>query len=261
MIGNDIKYPVPFYAESSMPACAVMEANGVTTRHGHVCVKARAYQAGPPPKVLLINGPSAVSANSYGSASMASMGIVRAAGSVNAGSICGPTNNSTSLSSGYPGFVCVGAGAGSTSYVVRQEEATICRGQATANVTVNTTTFNCDNVVCLSGLVPVANSNSTLTVGNVFGDYICDNANITFAYSAANSAFQTIAKLPIEIYKGTLSANLAQGSTANANMTGLGTASVSDYLMKANATAIASGKKIIAARFGDTLTVTEAECP
>ena len=160
----DPKYPVPFFAESTMPACAIMEANGVTTKNDIVCIKVRAYQAGPPPKVLLVNSPSSVNASTYGKATLATAGLVRAAGSVNAGSFCGPTHNSTSLTSGYPGFIAVGAGANTTTWVIRQEEPTMVRATTVNAVLANAASWTCDGVVAITGLCPVQGSGNTITI-------------------------------------------------------------------------------------------------
>jgi hypothetical protein len=68
------------------------------------------------------------------------------------------------------------------------------------------------------------------------------------------------------IAKGTLSGSLSYGGNANASLTIDGvsvTVTVYDYLMKSGATAIASGKKIVAQYFPNDKKwyVTEAECP
>jgi hypothetical protein len=116
----DFRYTVPFQAESAISAYSVMEGNGTTTTGGIVVIKARVYQAGAPPKVILINGPCDISSGKHGTASMGFVPTpILASGNIAAGAACGPSHNSASVSTGYPGFVALAAAANSKVWALR----------------------------------------------------------------------------------------------------------------------------------------------
>ena len=186
------KYNILFKPSADIPAYAVMESTGSETVNHEICVDTRKYVAGSPKKVLLVNGPIAVDSGTYGRCAMAADRPLQVLGSGSAGQIVGPSDGSTSLSSGHPGFVCIGAGAVSGTVVAqRQLEHTRIIGSATANVATTNTTFTIDNVTAFSGLEPVQGSSNTITVQNTFELKVNDNAKVAADYN--ESADQWVA--------------------------------------------------------------------
>jgi len=161
----DFRYTVPFQAESAISAYSVMESNGTTTVDGIVVVKARLYQAGVPPKVILINGPCDIASGKHGTASMGFVPTkVKSSGSINAGSACGPTHNAAEVQSGYPGFCAIEAASGNTVWAIRTPAATMARATTVNSVVSSASSWDCDGVVAITGLCPVADANTTITV-------------------------------------------------------------------------------------------------
>ena len=165
------KYHILFKPSADIPAYAVMESTNSETVGGEICVDTRKYVAGAPKKVILVNGPLAVSSGKYGRCALAAdrpLAILYDT-SISAGQICGPTNGATGLSPAYPGFTCIGPGPVSGTVVAQREtQPTLCRGLLAAALTTTTASVSVDNVVALSGLVPVANTSATLTVYNIY---------------------------------------------------------------------------------------------
>jgi hypothetical protein len=171
----DFRYTVPFQAESAISAYSVMEGNGTTTTGGIVVIKARVYQAGAPPKVILINGPCDIVSGKHGTASMGFVPTpILASGNIAAGSACGPSHNSASISTGYPGFVALAAAASNKVWALRNPGPTTARATTVNSVANTANSWSCDGVVAISGLCPVVNAAATITVTPMSAGWVID---------------------------------------------------------------------------------------
>ncbi len=172
-----------FMPNEDVAAFAVIESTNTTVIQRKVIVQTRQYTAGDPRKTIWVNGPQDVAADTTGIATMALGYPAVALGSASAGAHVGPSDGSWELSTGYPGFVVIGSGPiDGTVVVIRQPEATICKG-VTTGTTNGASTFTVDGVSALSGLVPVAGATNTLTVQNLPTMYLANNAAVMFVWN------------------------------------------------------------------------------
>ncbi len=181
---------VPFTPNAAVAAHAAMKVTGTTTLNGEVVYQTRQYQAGAPPKTVLINGPQDVASGSYGMASTA-MGHPMAALCSESSGIVGPSHNSWTLTTAHPGFFVLGAGAVSgTAMVLRVCSGTKVKGLAVGAV-AGTSPFNIDNVSTMTGLEVVENSSSTVSIVNTFTDTLDDNGVVTATYNETDTQWET----------------------------------------------------------------------
>ena len=114
------KYNILFKPSADIPAYAVMESTGSETVNHEICVDTQKFSNTTSIKTLLVNGPMTVTTNTYGRCAMAADRPLVVLGTGNSGQIVGPSNNSTSLSVGYPGFVCIGTSPVSGTVVAQR---------------------------------------------------------------------------------------------------------------------------------------------
>lgn len=175
---------IPFQPDEAVAAHALMEDDGKTSVDGALVVSTQKFTAGPPPKMLYINGPQAVGSGAIGFCTLAMSEPAAVLGSISAGVTCGPTNGTWTVSINNPGFISLGAGpVAGTSFVIRTPEATICKGLTKGAFSSSANTFTVDNVKAMSGLTPVAGSSNTLTIQNLFDDGAQDNVEATFMWN------------------------------------------------------------------------------
>ena len=125
-----------------------------------------------------------------------------------------------------------------------------------------TATGKIDGITAIDGgQVPALSAQDDLTVNNPRAHYYADDADVELEEDGAGG--YNLRSMKQITFRGTLSGSLSVGGSANANLTGIGTETVYDCLMKAGSSAIASGKKIVATWYSDAqkFYVDEAECP
>ena len=180
-----------FIPDADVPAFGVFQSNGTTVNQGRVFISGKQYVAGDPKKTIWVNGPMAVKSGHIGYCHDGLGYAAACLGSGNVGQHVGPSEGSWAVSSGQPGFVIIGPGAISGTVMVKREPGpTICKGLATAAVATANGTFTVDNVVAMSGLVPVASSGATLTIQNTFSGETDDNGKVVFIYNAADGNWE-----------------------------------------------------------------------
>ncbi len=159
---------IPFTPNAAVDAFAVMEANGTVVVNDKTFVKTKQFTAGAPPKLIYVNGPMDVASGAYGQCSLA-MGVpayAKATSTINEGGICGPTDSDWTLTADFPGFIALAADANGVVLVVRDPGPTICKGLLDGVLADTDATATVDNVVAMSGIVPVAAASDELTVQN-----------------------------------------------------------------------------------------------
>lgn len=183
-------WPIQFKPNVDVPAFGVMVNVDATTNHGEVAVTTKQYEAADSGKLLYINGPTAVTADSYGRCSTATHRPVMALGSasLSANEAVGPTDGSWELSEGGSGFTVVGESPVDGAVVVQRGtdngyDRCTCTLKGDLETTDSTATV--DNVKISKGTSPLDDPDSAteeLTVdgGNWEGN---DNADCLIEYN------------------------------------------------------------------------------
>jgi len=183
---------LPFTPNAAVEAHAVMEDNGAETSDGQIVLKTKQYVAGPPNKVVYLNGPCDVASGGKGLCCLAigrPWWALTYSGTPAAGESWGPKDD-WKLHSGYPGYIVLAAGPSGLALVVRNVNCTRCTGKLYGALVYSAETATVDNVQAICGLTPVDSTADQLTVYNIHDWNADDNADCRFEWNESTGHWE-----------------------------------------------------------------------
>jgi len=184
---------LPFTPSTAMAAHAVMEDDGAETSDGQIVLKTKTFVAGPPNKVVYLNGPANVVAGGKGLCCLA-IGrpwwalITTGDGTPAAGESWGPKDDDK-LHKDYPGYIVKKAGPLGLALVIREVTCTRCTGLLKGAI-AGTGGKTVDNVKAICGLTPVDSLDDELIVQNIHAQVADDNAECRFEWHATRKQWE-----------------------------------------------------------------------